>query len=66
MKCDCKKEWWDNLQWEDALQKKLYILIHPKHYKKAILLRGSVLSTQLELDVDYRVPSVAMVRQSWP
>ncbi|TVU41940.1 hypothetical protein EJB05_15500, partial [Eragrostis curvula] len=43
VRCDCKKEWWDSLRWEDASQKELYELIHPKHYKKATLLRGTVL-----------------------
>ncbi|TVU41913.1 hypothetical protein EJB05_15472, partial [Eragrostis curvula] len=53
VRCDCEKEWWDSLRWEDASQKELYEPIHPKHYKKATLLRGTVLSTQLELDVEY-------------
>ncbi|TVU41931.1 hypothetical protein EJB05_15491, partial [Eragrostis curvula] len=42
--CDCEKEWWASLQWENASQKKLYKPIHPKYYKKATLLKGFVLS----------------------
>ncbi|TVU41917.1 hypothetical protein EJB05_15476, partial [Eragrostis curvula] len=41
--CDCEKEWWASLQWENASQKKLYKPIHPKYYKKATLLKGFVL-----------------------
>jgi hypothetical protein len=41
--CDCEKEWWDSLEWEDASQKKLYRPIHSKHFKKSRLLRRSVL-----------------------
>ncbi|TVU41773.1 hypothetical protein EJB05_15321, partial [Eragrostis curvula] len=62
VQCDCEKEWWHNLQWEDPSQKELYKPIHPKHYKKGTLLRGSVLSMQLELDVDYGVRSLALVK----
>ncbi|GJN10076.1 hypothetical protein PR202_ga28139 [Eleusine coracana subsp. coracana] len=43
VQCDCEKEWWDSLEWEYGSQKKLYMPIHSKYYKKATLPRGSVL-----------------------
>ncbi|GJN24741.1 hypothetical protein PR202_gb12500 [Eleusine coracana subsp. coracana] len=43
VQCNCEKEWWDNLEWEDGSHKELYMPIHSKYYKKATLLRGSVL-----------------------
>ncbi|CAL5078719.1 unnamed protein product [Urochloa decumbens] len=42
VECDCEKEWWDKLEWDDESQASRYKLIHSRYYKK-ILLRGSVL-----------------------
>ncbi|XP_066398706.1 uncharacterized protein [Miscanthus floridulus] len=42
VECDCEKEWWDRLEWDDYSQADHYRPIHPRYYKKT-LLRGSVL-----------------------
>uniref|UniRef100_A0A0A9CNQ2 Disease resistance protein At4g27190-like leucine-rich repeats domain-containing protein n=1 Tax=Arundo donax TaxID=35708 RepID=A0A0A9CNQ2_ARUDO len=42
VECDCEKEWWDRLEWEDDSQVHHYKPIHSPYYKKT-LLRGSVL-----------------------
>jgi hypothetical protein len=42
VECDCEKEWWDKLEWDDRSQADNYKPIHPRYYKKT-LLRGSVL-----------------------
>ncbi|CAN6181503.1 unnamed protein product [Urochloa humidicola] len=42
VECDCEKEWWDRLEWDDGSQANRYKPIHSRHYKKK-LLRGSVL-----------------------
>uniref|UniRef100_A0A0A9FYA2 Disease resistance protein At4g27190-like leucine-rich repeats domain-containing protein n=1 Tax=Arundo donax TaxID=35708 RepID=A0A0A9FYA2_ARUDO len=42
VECDCEKEWWDRLEWEDYSQVNHYKPIHSRYYKKT-LLRGSVL-----------------------
>ncbi|OEL20544.1 hypothetical protein BAE44_0018437 [Dichanthelium oligosanthes] len=42
VECDCEKEWWDRLEWDDGSQASRYKPIHPRYYKKT-LLRGSVL-----------------------
>ncbi|WVZ62163.1 hypothetical protein U9M48_011940 [Paspalum notatum var. saurae] len=44
--CDCEKDWWDMLEWEDASHMGQYRPIHPRYYKKK-MLRGSVLSTSI-------------------
>ncbi|CAD6226511.1 unnamed protein product [Miscanthus lutarioriparius] len=42
VECDCEKEWWERLEWDDRSQADNYRPIHPRYYKKT-LLRGSVL-----------------------
>jgi len=42
VECDCEKEWWDRLEWDDRSQADSYRPIHPRYYKKT-MLRGSVL-----------------------
>ncbi|CAL5091035.1 unnamed protein product [Urochloa decumbens] len=42
VECDCEKEWWDGLEWEDSSQASLYKPIHSRYYKKT-LLKGTVL-----------------------
>ncbi|CAN6209503.1 unnamed protein product [Urochloa humidicola] len=42
VECDCEKEWWDRLEWDDGSQASRYKPIHSRYYKKT-LLRGSVL-----------------------
>jgi hypothetical protein len=42
VECDCEKEWWDRLEWDDDSQADNYTPIHSRYYKKT-LLRGSVL-----------------------
>ena len=42
VECDCEKEWWDRLEWDDSSQASHYKPIHSRYYKKT-LLRGSVL-----------------------
>ncbi|KAJ1288034.1 hypothetical protein BS78_02G057600 [Paspalum vaginatum] len=42
VECDCEKDWWDRLEWEDASHMGQYRPIHSRYYKKK-LLRGSVL-----------------------
>jgi hypothetical protein len=42
VECDCEKEWWDRIEWENSLQADHYKPIHSRYYKKT-LLRGSVL-----------------------
>ncbi|KAG2565663.1 uncharacterized protein LOC120681473 [Panicum virgatum] len=42
VECDCEKEWWDSLEWEDGSHKRDYKPIHSRYYKKT-LLRGTVL-----------------------
>nr|CAB3455871.1 unnamed protein product [Digitaria exilis] len=42
VECDCEKEWWDRLEWEDSSQVNRYKPIHSRYYKKT-MLRGSVL-----------------------
>ncbi|OEL20545.1 hypothetical protein BAE44_0018436 [Dichanthelium oligosanthes] len=42
VECDCEKEWWDRLEWDDGSQASRYKPIHSRYYKKTIL-RGSVL-----------------------
>jgi len=42
VECDCEKEWWDRLDWDDRSQADNYRPIHPRYYKKT-MLRSSVL-----------------------
>ncbi|CAL5091036.1 unnamed protein product [Urochloa decumbens] len=42
VECDCEKEWWDKLEWDDGSQATRYKPIHSRYYKKT-LLRSSVL-----------------------
>ncbi|CAM0151129.1 unnamed protein product [Urochloa decumbens] len=42
VECDCEKDWWDRLEWDDGSQASRYMPIHSRYYKKN-LLRGSVL-----------------------
>ena len=42
VECDCEKEWWDKLEWDDGSQASRYKPIHSRYYKKT-MLRGSVL-----------------------
>ena len=42
VECDCEKEWWDRLEWDDRSQVDNYRPIHPRYYKKT-MLRSSVL-----------------------
>ncbi|RCV09795.1 hypothetical protein SETIT_2G058500v2 [Setaria italica] len=42
VECDCEKEWWDRLEWDDGSQVTRYKPIHSRYYKKT-LLRSSVL-----------------------
>ncbi|CAD6220854.1 unnamed protein product [Miscanthus lutarioriparius] len=42
VECDCEKEWWDRLEWDDRSQADNYRPIHPRYYKKT-MLRSSVL-----------------------
>ncbi|CAL5091034.1 unnamed protein product [Urochloa decumbens] len=42
VECDCEKEWWDRLEWDNRSQASRYKPIHSRYYKKT-LLRGSVL-----------------------
>ncbi|KAF8732102.1 hypothetical protein HU200_016063 [Digitaria exilis] len=48
VECDCEKEWWDRLEWDDSSQASRYNPVHPRYYKKA-MLRGSVLSAGAEI-----------------
>ncbi|XP_034580667.1 disease resistance protein At4g27190-like [Setaria viridis] len=42
VECDCEKEWWDRLEWDDGSQATRYKPTHSRYYKKT-LLRSSVL-----------------------
>jgi hypothetical protein len=42
VECDCEKEWWDKLEWDDRSQATRYKPIHPRYYKKTVL-RSTVL-----------------------
>ncbi|KAF8732106.1 hypothetical protein HU200_016067 [Digitaria exilis] len=42
VECDCEKEWWDRLEWEDSSHANCYKPIHSRYYKKT-MLRASVL-----------------------
>ncbi|CAN6203197.1 unnamed protein product [Urochloa humidicola] len=42
VECDCEKEWWDRLEWDDGSQASRYKPIHSRYHKKT-MLRGSVL-----------------------
>jgi hypothetical protein len=42
VECDCEKEWWDKLEWDDHSQATRYKPIHPRYYKKTVL-RSTVL-----------------------
>nr|CAB3452144.1 unnamed protein product [Digitaria exilis] len=48
VECDCEKEWWDRLEWDDSSQASCYNTVHPRYYKKT-MLRGSVLSAGAEI-----------------
>nr|CAB3452142.1 unnamed protein product [Digitaria exilis] len=37
VECDCEKEWWDRLEWEDSSQANRYKPIHSRYYKKTML-----------------------------
>jgi hypothetical protein len=42
VECDCEKEWWDRLEWDDRWQAARYKPTHPRYYKKT-MLRSTVL-----------------------
>ncbi|KAF8642994.1 hypothetical protein HU200_067014 [Digitaria exilis] len=48
VECDCEKEWWDRLEWEDSSQANRYKPIHSRYYKKT-MLRASVLRSDPNL-----------------
>jgi len=48
VECDCEKEWWDRLEWDDPSHARRYKTVHSPYYKKT-LLRGSVLRSSLLL-----------------
>ncbi|KAG2632117.1 hypothetical protein PVAP13_2NG059500 [Panicum virgatum] len=39
VECDCEKEWWDKLEWDDGSQASRYKPIHSRYYKKTLLRR---------------------------
>jgi len=46
VECDCEKEWWDKLEWDDGSQASRYKPIHSRYYKKTFL-RTTVLRSSL-------------------
>jgi hypothetical protein len=48
VECNCEKEWWDRLEWDDPSHARRYKTVHSPYYKKT-LLRGSVLRSSLLL-----------------
>jgi hypothetical protein len=55
--CDCKKEWWDKLEWDSSVQPSNYKLIHLQHYKKTMIWGSALRYVPLDAYAATRTPS---------